>query len=78
MIPLIAMFLQVVSGVIIVDAILSWVQAPGAFPRSLTSQLTAPLYAPIRGVLGSAGGIDFSPLILLVLINMLSGFLTRL
>ncbi len=78
MIPIIAMFLNVVSGVIIVDAILSWVQSESAFPRSLTGQLTAPLYAPIRGVLGSKGGVDFSPLILLVVINMLSNFLTRM
>ncbi|MFT5685502.1 MAG: YggT family protein [Myxococcota bacterium] len=76
MIPIIAMLLNVVSGVIIVDAVLSWIQAPSAFPRSLTTQLTTPLYAPIRGVLGTKGGMDFSPLILLVLINVLSNFLT--
>ena len=78
MLSLIAMFLHAVSIVIIVDAVLSWVQKPGAFPRSLTGQLTAPLYAPIRGILGAPGGIDFSPLILLVIINMLSNALTRM
>ncbi|MDG1478927.1 MAG: YggT family protein [Myxococcota bacterium] len=76
MTSLIAMFLNVVSGVIIVDAVLSWVQSESTFPRSLTGQLTAPLYAPIRSVLGSQGGMDFSPIILLVVINLLSNVLT--
>ncbi len=47
MTSLIAMFLNVVSGVIIVDAVLSWVQSESTFPRSLTGQLTAPLYAQL-------------------------------
>ena len=75
MLPMIAMFLNVVSVIIIVDAVLSWVQSPESFPRSLTGQLTAPLYAPIRGVLGAPGGMDFSPLILLVILNMISNAL---
>lgn len=76
----ILMFLQAVSAVIIIDAVLSWVQSPSSFPRSLTGSMTDPLYAPIRGVLNpqATGGIDFSPLILLVVINMLSGFVVRM
>lgn len=75
MLPMIAMFLHVVSIIIIVDAVLSWFQSPESFPRSLTGLLTAPLYAPIRGIVGAPGGMDFSPLILLVIINMLSNAL---
>ena len=75
MLSMLVMFLNVVSVIIIVDAVLSWLQSPESFPRSLTGQLTAPLYAPIRGVLGAPGGMDFSPLILLVIINMLSNAL---
>ena len=78
MIQMIVMFLHVASIVVIADAVLSWVQSEGAFPRSLTSQLTAPLYAPIRGLIGAPGGIDFSPIILLVLINALSNFIGRM
>ena len=64
-------FLQVVSFVIIIDAVLSWVQPPSAFPRSLTTTLTAPLYAPVRAVIQPTGGIDFAPLIILVLLQFL-------
>jgi len=52
---------------IIGDAILSWFQKPEAFPRSLTSRITAPMYAPIHAVLNPrmTGGIDLSPIILI-------------
>jgi len=71
------MFLQAVTVVIILDAVLSWVQAPAAFPRSLTSSMTAPLYAPIRAVLSpqKTGGIDFSPLVILMALQLLSNVL---
>lgn len=76
----ILMFLQAVSAVIIIDAVLSWIQPPSSFPRSVTSSMTAPLYAPIRGMLSpqATGGIDFSPIIILVAINMLSGLVVQM
>lgn len=68
---------QAISFVIIIDAVLSWIQPPSAFPRSLTTTMTAPLYAPIHAVLkpGSTGGIDFAPLIVLVLLQFLGNLL---
>ena len=74
---IIFMAFQVVTLVIVVDAVLSWVQAPSAFPRSLTSTMTEPLYAPIRAILSpqATGGIDFSPLIVLMGLQFLSNFL---
>ena len=52
---------------IIADAILSWFQKPDSFPRSLTTKLTAPMYAPIHAILSPrmTGGIDFSPIVLI-------------
>ena len=55
--------------VILADAVLSWVfPAPDAFPRSITSLITGPLYAPIHAVLDpkTTANIDLAPLILLV------------
>lgn len=70
---LIAGFLGVVSFIIIIDAVLSWIMPPDRFPRDVTSQLTAPLYAPIRAVVDpqKMGGLDLSPIILLVLISVI-------
>ncbi len=53
---------------ILADAVMSWFMPETQFPRSLTVQVTGPLYAPIRSVLTPevTGRIDFAPLIWLV------------
>src|ERR687890_1419570 len=73
------LLLNVLSWIIIIQVILSWLFAfnvlntgSGAV-RSITialDRLTAPLYPPIRAVLPDFGGIDFSPLVLLLLIKV--------
>ncbi len=69
--------LNVLWWIIIVQAILSWliafnvVNMTSPFVRSLATaldRLTAPLYRPIRRFLPDFGGIDFSPLVVLLLI----------
>ena len=63
--------------IIIVQAILSWLVAFNVinthndFVRSLLNALdriTAPLYRPIRRILPDFGGLDFSPMVVLLLI----------
>ena len=65
---------------IIIDAILSWVQPPHKMPRSITSAITTPLYKPIHSVLNPSmtGGLDLSPLILLFGLQFLIGFFAGL
>ena len=73
------LLLNVLSWIIIIQVILSWLFAfnvlnsgSGAV-RSITmalDRLTAPLYRPIRAVLPDFGGIDFSPLVLLLVIKV--------
>lgn len=58
--------------VLIVDAVLSWVQAPDKFPRRLTHQMTEPMYRPIRRFVPAIAGIDFTPLILIFLLQGIS------
>ena len=71
--------LTIVSWIIIIQVILSWLfafnvlNAGSGAVRSITmalDRLTAPLYRPIRAVLPDFGGIDFSPLVLLLLIKI--------
>lgn len=72
--------LQLLTYVIIADAILSWiVPDTGRFPRNITSRITGPLYAPIRRVLdpSKTGGLDFSPLIVILVIQALMSLLSR-
>lgn len=71
--------LNILVWIIIVQVILSWLFAfnvlntsSGAV-RSITvalDRLTAPLYRPIRAILPDFGGIDFSPLVLLLAIKI--------
>jgi YggT family protein len=73
------LLLNVLAWIIIIQVILSWLfafnvlNAGSGAVRSITmalDRLTAPLYRPIKAVLPDFGGIDFSPLVLLVLITI--------
>jgi YggT family protein len=72
--------LQIYVYVIIASAILSWLVAFNVVNRyndvvrsiwNLVTALTEPLLRPIRGAIPSFGGIDISPVILLLLIFFL-------
>lgn len=76
MADLLYLLLEGLRWVIIVDAISSWFRKPDEFPRNITGQITEPLYAPIRSRLGGSG-MDFSPLIMLLLLHVGQGMLGR-
>ena len=70
--------------VIFVQVILSWlvafnvVNTYNPFVRGLLGgleKMTEPLYRPIRKVLPDFGGIDFSPMVVLLLIGLLQRLL---
>ena len=58
--------------IIIVQAVTSWIN-PGAYSpvTVLIYQLTDPLVQPIRRLIPPAGGLDWSPFILLILLNLI-------
>ena len=75
LVPVLALFgvvrlaISSVTGLMIVYAILSWVQ--GASPLfDVIDRLCSPLLRPLRRVLPLVGGIDLSPLALLVLLQV--------
>ena len=73
--------LQALSFIVLADAILSWVvRDPESFPRSLTAAIAEPLCRPVRRILdpGRMGGLDLSPLIVIVGLNALSQLLARM
>ncbi len=58
---------------IIAEAILSWFQQGGHHPvMVLLHQLNEPLLAPARRIIPSISGIDLSPLVVLVLLQLAS------
>lgn len=59
------------TGLVIIYAVLSWVQTHSVM-SDVIERLCAPLLKPIRRLLPLVGGIDLSPLVLLVLLQMTS------
>ena len=79
------LLLDILFWIIIIQVILSWLFAFNvlnihsggvrAFVVAL-DRITAPLYRPIRRILPDFGGIDFSPLVVLILIQIIDTLLT--
>ena len=74
------LLLRVAMYIIIAQAILSWLVAFNVintyndFVRSFLNALdpiTEPLYRPIRKILPDFGGLDFSPMVVLLLIYVI-------
>jgi YggT family protein len=77
--------LTIATWIIIGQVILSWLFAFNVLNTSSSGvrtlavaidRITAPLYRPIRRILPDFGGIDFSPLVVLILIQVLQKLLT--
>ncbi len=78
------LLLSVLTWIIIIQVVLSWlfafnvlnIHSAGvrAFALAL-DRITAPIYRPIRRMLPDFGGIDFSPLVILILIQVLKKLL---
>ncbi|HEY7809463.1 MAG TPA: YggT family protein [Allosphingosinicella sp.] len=84
LIQVLMLLLNVVRWVIIVQFVLSLllifnvINTHNDFVRSLYAALekiTEPLYRPIRRVLPDFGGIDFSPMVVIILIMILQQLL---
>ncbi len=77
---IIDMILQLAVWVIIAQVILSWLVAfnvinmQSGFVRTVMEALekiTAPLYRPVRRILPDFGGIDFSPIVVILALQIL-------
>ena len=63
------MLISGLTGLVIVYAVLSWVQTRSNL-SDLLDRLVAPVLMPIRRVVPLVGGVDLSPLVLLVLLQI--------
>jgi YggT family protein len=78
------LLLSVLMWIIIGQVILSWLLAFNVLNTSsqgvrtvalALDRITAPLYRPIRRILPDFGGLDFSPLVILILIQVIKRLL---
>jgi len=83
-VDIINLLLSIVTWIIIGQVILSWLFAFNVLNTSsegvrrfavAIDRITAPLYRPIRRILPDFGGIDFSPLVILILIQVIKKLL---
>jgi YggT family protein len=70
-------FAQVLTVIIFADIILSYFMDPYHPVRAFLDRLVEPLLTPIRRIVPAAGMFDFSPAILLILVQLISGFLVN-
>ena len=84
LIRLINAIFQVFSFLILVEVIGSWVVAArvrlpswGYDILSTVHNITAPMLEPIRRLIPSLGGLDISPIIALILLDLLRGVIIR-
>ncbi len=65
--------IDVYSLIIVAAVVVSWTNVPREYPAvRLLHRLTEPVLAPIRKVLPPMGGMDFSPLVLLIGLRVLA------
>jgi YggT family protein len=78
------LLLSILTWIIIGQVILSWLLAFNVLNPSsggvrafivALDRITAPLYRPIRRMLPDFGGIDFSPLVILILVQVIKKLL---
>jgi YggT family protein len=75
---LLGRILDIYCLILLVGVVLSWTGLPYDHPLVRVSRaLTEPVLRPIRRVLPTIGGIDFSPMVLLVAIGFLRRLLAR-
>jgi len=73
---LFARIIDLYSLVVLGAVIVSWLRLPPDNPvAKLTNALTEPVLAPIRKLLPQMGGLDFSPMILLMGLQFLKRFI---
>jgi YggT family protein len=78
------LLLTILTWIIIIQVVLSWLLAfnvlnvhSGGVRNIVVAldRLTAPIYRPIRRMLPDFGGLDFSPLVILILIQVIKKLL---
>lgn len=77
-ISLFVLLLEFFTWVVVANSILSFFLPPFHPVREALERIVGPFLNPIRNTMPSAGGLDFSPLILILLIQFVSILLRSL
>ena len=70
---LIARLIDLYCFVLLASVVVSWTQVPRDHPAvKLLTSVTEPVLKPVRSVLPMTGGIDFSPLVVLIALRVVA------
>ncbi len=72
------LFVQVMSALLLIYCVLSWVVPPDNVIRQKVEDLINPLLDPLRSVLPSFGMFDFSPIVLMIILEFIGSVLSKL
>lgn len=76
---LLILLIDLYSLVLFAAVVLSWVRVSDENPIArVVHQLTEPVLSRVRKILPSAGGFDFSPLVVLIALRLLKALIFRL
>lgn len=76
---IVGLVINIYLYVLIGSIIISWVAAGSRHPAVLlTYQITEPVMAPVRSVIPAMGGLDFSPIVIFIVINLLQNVLGQM
>jgi len=78
MVSLISLIVSALSILVIVHVVLTWVLDPYHPIRETLDRIVEPILMPLRRVLPYMGGLDFSPFVLLLLIQLIGRLLIQL
>ena len=70
--------IQLLVLIVIIQVVLSYFMDPYHPVRRFLDRLVQPMLEPIRRIVPTAGMIDFSPLILIILLQILDAIIYRL
>ena len=78
LIQIIGFVAQVLTLVVLIDVVLSYFMSPFSPFRMVLDRIVGPMLAPIRKVVPSIGMVDISPIILLILIQVVAYILDQI
>ena len=78
LITIISVVTQVFIWVVIGSSLLSFFMPPDHPVREALDRIVNPFLTPIRRIVPLVGNLDFSPLILIIVVQILSGFLINI
>ena len=75
---LVSIISQLLILLVFIASILSFFMSPYHPVREALDRLVNPMLAPIRRLVPVMGGLDFSPLILIILIQLIAGAVVKI